>query len=534
MVKDDQKGAGQAALGAPALASRSSSFRLTALVLTVVSLASATGFWAASWLRKPDPVPQGRTVRGYRDWPKPDLAIVLSGEMHGYLQPCGCSEPQKGGLARRYNLIQSILKDRGWPVVAADLGDVAQANGPQALLKYRYAMEGLQKLHYTAIGLGANETTLPLLSALGEFALNNPSPRVLAANLHNMDKDYPGMVKSMETSAGEDGVPKVTFVSVIGPSVAKQMQENDRSLQFDPVEKTLEALLPEIQKTKAQVRVLLYEGSEEEAKAYAVAAQNSPQKLPEFQIVVWLSGDLEPSEKPGQVGNSLLLSVGHKGQYVGIVGYYGQGSPFRYDLVPLNPEFETPEGHDQDNPLHALMQKYAKEVRDDNYLAKYPHNAKHPVQIAYPAATYVGSEKCKKCHDNAYDVWKNSAHSHAYAALTEKAKRPTLRQFDGECLRCHVTGFGQEGGFVSEEKTPLLKNVGCESCHGPASLHVKNPNDASIRAALNPLKAKIGDKPASRLNRMHDSCQTCHDLDNSVHFNVEKYWEKIIHTTPKE
>src|SRR5208282_4425390 len=127
-VKDDQKSAGLTAQRAPAVASRSSSFRLTALVLTVVSLATATGFWAASWRHKPDPAPQGRTVRGYRDWPKPDVAIVLSGELHGYLQPCGCSEPQKGGLARRYNLLQALTKDRGWPVVAADLGDLAQAN----------------------------------------------------------------------------------------------------------------------------------------------------------------------------------------------------------------------------------------------------------------------------------------------------------------------------------------------------------------------------------------------------------------------
>ena len=371
---------------------------------------------------------------------------------------------------------------------------------------------------------------------MGEFALNNPTPRVLAANLHNMEKDYPGMVKSIETSAGENGVPRVTFVSVIGPSVAKQMQENDHSLQFDPVEKTLEALLPEIQRTKAEVRVLLYEGSEAEAKAYVLAAHDSPQKLPEFQIVVWLSGDQEPSMKPEQIGDSLLLSVGHKGQYVGIVGYYGQGSPFRYDLVALNPEFETPEGHDQDNPLHALMQKYAREMRDENYLAKYPHNAKHPVQIAFPASTYVGSEKCKKCHDFAYDVWKNSAHFHAFEALTVKAKRPTLRQFDGECVRCHVTGFGLEGGFVSEEKTPLLKNVGCESCHGPASLHVKNPNDEKIRAAINPLKAKKGEDPIRVANRIDYACQTCHDLDNSVHFKFEEYWEKknIVHNTPKE
>src|SRR5262249_15321878 len=62
-------------------------------------------------------------------WDKPrppDLAIVISGQTHGYLQPCGCSYPQKGGLARRYNFMQT-LKDKGWPVTAVDLGDIAQS-----------------------------------------------------------------------------------------------------------------------------------------------------------------------------------------------------------------------------------------------------------------------------------------------------------------------------------------------------------------------------------------------------------------------
>src|SRR5205809_7236437 len=38
----------------------------------------------------------------FRGWKKPDLAIVVTGEMHGYTQPCRCSTPQKRGLVRRY------------------------------------------------------------------------------------------------------------------------------------------------------------------------------------------------------------------------------------------------------------------------------------------------------------------------------------------------------------------------------------------------------------------------------------------------
>ena len=103
---------------------RGSMFRVA--VLVAVSLA-ATGFLLR---RQSDPPPTPAAAAApsaipyFRDWPKPDVALVLSGQQHGYLQPCGCTRPQYGGLARRFNLI-SQLRERGWPVVALDVGDVA-------------------------------------------------------------------------------------------------------------------------------------------------------------------------------------------------------------------------------------------------------------------------------------------------------------------------------------------------------------------------------------------------------------------------
>src|SRR5262245_18558369 len=57
----------------------------------------------------------------FRDWPKPDAALVISGQMVGYLEPCGCSEDQKGGLGRRHELVEG-LKAMGWPAAGVDLG----------------------------------------------------------------------------------------------------------------------------------------------------------------------------------------------------------------------------------------------------------------------------------------------------------------------------------------------------------------------------------------------------------------------------
>ena len=108
-------------------------------------------------------------------WPKPDLAIVVSGQQHGYLQKCGCSSPQLGGLTRRYNFLES-LRGKGWPIVAVDVGEIANNHGPQAMLKYEYSMKALRLMDYSAVGLGKNRVQHAADDALGRFALNNHVP----------------------------------------------------------------------------------------------------------------------------------------------------------------------------------------------------------------------------------------------------------------------------------------------------------------------------------------------------------------------
>src|SRR5438552_4240835 len=164
--------------------SRGFAVKLLALIVTLAGVAGAAGFLMAPLLRQDEAArtpPAGPPL--FKDWPKPDVALLLTGEQHGYLQPCGCSEPQKGGLARRYNLLQSLGK-RGWTVVAADVGDVAQDSGPQTRLKYEYSMKALGLMGYTAVGLGKNEVNLPLLNGLADTVLNNKDePRAVIANL---------------------------------------------------------------------------------------------------------------------------------------------------------------------------------------------------------------------------------------------------------------------------------------------------------------------------------------------------------------
>ena len=514
--------------------SRDGRSRFLILAAALVLIATATGFFLLPRLHPPAEreTQDQKESRLFRGWPKPDIALVLSGQEYGYMQPCGCSEPQKGGLARRFNFIKTLIEGRKWPVLAADLGDVAQKSGPQAKIKYVYSMQALEKMNYTAVGIGEGEGTLPLFEALGEYALNSPKPKVLAANL-NMN-DFPGSFP-YELVPAKDGVPSVGLVGIVGPTVAKVMAGQDPGIKFADEAKTLEEQLKALQSAKAELVVLLYQGFEEEAKKLI-------KKCPGVDVVLYLSREDEPSAQTLKIGRTLLVGVGHKGKHIGVVGANRTGNPnqpfeFRFQIVDLEPEYETPDGRDADNPIHALLQEYARKLKDENYLAKYPTANKHSVQVQFPGSTYIGSEGCKKCHEKAYEIWAASPHPHAYDTLVNKAKRPTLRQFDGECIECHVTGFTQVSGFSAANPVEKLKGVTCESCHGPCSLHKAKPEDQKIHEAINPWKHRARKDDRKDLNvKIGDMCQKCHDIDNDVHFDFEGYWEpkKIAHYTPKD
>ncbi len=87
-------------------------------------------------------------------------------------------------------------------------------------------------------------------------------------------------------------------------------------------------------------------------------------------------------------------------------------------------------------------------------------------------AEYKGSNTCKSCHKDQYAAWKEMKHSKAFEVLTPEQVASGKTDKGQACVYCHTTGQG-EGGFTSAEATPKFVNVGCESCHGPASLHVK-------------------------------------------------------------
>jgi hypothetical protein len=106
-------------------------------------------------------------------------------------------------------------------------------------------------------------------------------------------------------------------------------------------------------------------------------------------------------------------------------------------------------------------------------------------QVAAEEHGYTGSKKCKMCHLKEWKSWSETKMANAFDTLKpgERAEAKKAAGLDPdkdytkdeECIRCHVTGHGKEGGFRDIESTPDLAGVGCEMCHGAAGTYLEAP-----------------------------------------------------------
>jgi len=142
-----------------------------------------------------------------------------------------------------------------------------------------------------------------------------------------------------------------------------------------------------------------------------------------------------------------------------------QGSFFRYSIKEMRASLGT------DPAVEADMVSYYRAVDDHNRVA---FADRIPAPAAAGQASYVGVDACTACHAQPREVWNGTPHSHAYATLSTQFK-----EFNLECVSCHVTGYEQPGGSTVTH-VDALKDVQCEVCHGPGSKHVADPTDHSL------------------------------------------------------
>ncbi len=175
-----------------------------------------------------------------------------------------------------------------------------------------------------------------------------------------------------------------------------------------------------------------------------------------------------------------------------------QGSFLRYELVDVRADLG------RDPKAFEAMTSYYKRVNAFNADKFKDKKAPPPPK---GEAWYVGQEPCRACHESAFVVWSKTGHSHAYKTLADEAK-----EFNLDCVSCHVTGYDKPGGStVTDVVEPNLKDVQCEQCHGPGSKHVQDPYGE-------PLVSSPGE----------DVCVACHHPPHTDLFDYKVRREKIL------
>jgi hypothetical protein len=567
---------------------------LLALGLLVAGLvyAGTSGFcrWTTPDDKNQPPAPSLDGEKLFASWPanvKPDAVLILSGQTFGFLQPCGCTRPQKGGLERRANLIGQ-MRAKGWPVAGFDLGDVHPDRHPigpsgvvaspeQTILKYVTTMNALREMGYVAVGLGKTEFESGLYNVLASYALQKEQPPfVLAGNLTAMSDGKPQPREQAFHRGGAPGARPmvglaeiadiggvlVGVAGVVGKTVSDEAKKGDPQLTFLDAQTIIGQAVAGLNAApkKPGVNVLLFQGSSEHARKVA-------KDWPQFRVILCLPDDPEPPQYPQYVehadgSKSMVIQVGEKGRYVGAVGLFRNqagGYDLKYQLVPLGEEYVTPNNpaDEKANRTLAILEDYAAQVKARNLLAKVPQRPHgDQIRMSQLNLSYVGSDRCMGCHAGEHAKWAASHHSHALTTLETKAARPGLRNLDGECVACHTVGFGYKTGFENDAKTPALKHVGCESCHGPGSGHMSSPRNKDLLKLMSPWKQEVSDKlpdlatmkkladlnPAERgqvqlpvaqqrtINAVSKTCMACHDSENDPHFDLFKYWPKVDHS----
>ncbi len=476
---------------------------------------------------------------------KPAVRIYLVSNVAGALEPCGCVKDQLGGLDHVAALLtqQKPLAPHAALVEAGPLffldPVIKEERKPQEKAKAETIADVFKGLDFVAFSPGRNDWALgaPLL---GELETRS-SGEVLACNAKPQGTLFhASLVKEI------DGV-KVGFIGVAAPDksdIGASLDGTTFETPADAVKTEVKAL----QAKGAQVLVAIAAVGRGEAKRIADVS-------PELTAIVvgatGMGGEENTDAPPPElVGNVLIAETSNHLQTVGALDLFVRGGSFQFhDGTGIAQGQKRKELQGRIDQLHAKIADWEKdpkiapadldarradlrkledekralddapvpkdgsffkyrvfEVRDslgsdpkvkDDFVAYYKKvNEMNRVNFASrmppppppDGNVYAGVDACVFCHPGPKAVWDKTAHARAYKTLADEFK-----QFNLDCVSCHVTGYELPGGS-SVTHVEKLESVQCEVCHGPSSKHVADPEHVHT--------------PIPRPGT--DKCTTCH------------------------
>ncbi|HSS38853.1 MAG TPA: multiheme c-type cytochrome [Polyangia bacterium] len=474
------------------------------------------------------------------------LTIFYTAEIHGTLEPCGCTSDPLGDVARYAALVRGAAK--AGPTLVVDGGGMSFPESSSPKEKPANALRA-KFLARTLETLGP-----PFAAALAETDVADRGgevvPKRLAVNLSKAAAVAPSRLETVGgVRVGIFGVADPALAPRVGgeaedPVVAAKREVArlhgagaELVIALVPLDRPTARRLaraagPDLvvlgrQVGKGQPR------AESVGTSFLVSASDELQRVGRIDLV-WRGGGgplidaggpdaaaLRRIEIDAQLsrldedlarwssgpGSDPKFVAGKKGERAELQKERAEldrawtppaaGSYFTNQLIPLRRSLP------RDEKTAAGMRRLDGEIGALNLKTAPP-----PVPAEPGRPAYVGDAKCGGCHAPALAFWKKTVHATAWQTLVDVNK-----QNDYRCVGCHVTGYGQVGG-TSLGHTNRLRDVQCETCHGPGSIHV-------AEKGLEEPSAVRRDAPATL-------CTGCHTEQHSDTFQYQAYLRDVL------
>ena len=449
--------------------------------------------------------------------PAPSVRLYLWSSLAGALEPCGCVKDQLGGVDHFAALLRAdttaprLVLGAG-PLLFRDPTLDAKQQG-QDLLKARALADVMSELKLGGWAPGANDW-----AGGSQFLKEVTGGRfdVFAANLgegaargrvFDVGRERVGVVgvstpalpastgvvvgdartaleagaKWLEEQGANIHVALVSMprgdalrlaesvpgfqVLLVGKSIDRG-ETNDTPTPPQLVGDTLVVEAPNHLQAVAVVDLFVKDGKYVFADGSGIAAEQRRASLAarrlDLQTALARSG-ISPSDRAARQRD--LAGLDAELQKLDTPRPLPEGSAFRYELVEMREKLGTEPASQE------KLKAYYKAVNDHNREA---FKDVLPAAAGPGESSYVGVEACTPCHQSEREFWDKTPHHAAYATLVTQNK-----EFNLECVGCHVTGYEAPGGSTVAH-VEKLKDVQCEVCHGPGSRHVENTADMKL------------------------------------------------------
>jgi hypothetical protein len=489
---------------------------------------------------------------------KPTFTLFALAEVRGQIGPCGCTSDPLGDLSRTAKLVADARA--AGPVLVVDAGSLLYSKSPvppaldaqEELKADLLAATYKSDLQVTAVGLGPAD----LAKGPGEVRL--PREALNAPEGAKLPLDPPRVV--------EVGGTKVGIFGAIVPGAVKGLDV------ADPVP-LAKAAVAKLHADGAAVVVALIQAK---TAAEAITLVKSIGDGVDFAIAGLGDNAPEPDHvgKAQKIGgtNAWLVVPANRGQVLARLDITVRGGAAWTDAIgPGAARDRIADDRRQVEAADAELARFAKDptadkafvaqkqrARDDvaaeikqleahptvppaegNYFTldqirinkllacsakvqdainQFDHaagaaNVKRAADTPVPQppagqATYVGMDACSDCHADEDAFWKKTVHASAWKTLVDRGQ-----EYDLDCIGCHVTGWDKPGGsnLAHNDK---LRDVQCETCHGPGSIHVAKGGTEK------PAAIKLAPEPTLCANQ-------CHTKEHSDTFQYEAYLRDI-------